>query len=167
MIKNLKIFIPILLMILIISVEVFAEFNKIEINLDDYPELRNRVNEYYSLEKEGGWNKAYEFRTPNYKRTVAKPFYMKSMNEDNKGWELLSFEILSAEKISDDRVSLSLNFVENAPLDFLENLGMEINDNAEIEFAEESIWLKIDGTWYCYEAGSRSHLPLNDSIVVE
>jgi hypothetical protein len=163
--KKLKI---VLLVIAIIFISLASlVWSKIRpIDLDDVPELRDRIHRYYTFEKAGEWNNAYYFRTPLYRTTVSLENYIKSMSEDNEGWGLLDYEIVGARKIGDEKVKVKIKFHEKMASSFAEKLGLDV-DKGLFDSEQETKWKIIDGVWYCVDAGSRMHLPMNSMIVVE
>lgn len=134
---------------------------KMEYSID--PGLKNIVDNYYEIEKKGEWEKAYEFRDKAFRRIVSKDFYVTQMESDNSGWQLLSFQIVSAGKNTDSGVILKIKFLEKAPVKY--NLsGMNIGG---FSITQDTEWLKENDRWYCKDAGSRTHLSLNHALTVE
>ncbi len=64
-----------------------------------------------------------------------------------------------------------MRFVEEPPADFLANMlpiGKQSRPKLkEMVFKENTVWVSVDGIWYCSEAGSRMHLSLNHAITDE
>lgn len=129
--------------------------------LAKYGDLKNRVREYYELEKNGQWEQAYLYRTPSYKRSVSRQLYISSMQEDNAGWKLESFDILDV-KEKEGKVYLEIKFIETAPRKaFPKEVRDKLKEPVSVERIENSVWINIDGNWFVYDAASRSRLSLN------
>jgi hypothetical protein len=122
-----------------------------------YGTLNERVREYYQLEKEKNWAKAWEYRVPLYRSSVPKDTYVRLMQRDTQGWELRSYVV---RKVTDDGpcVLLTMSFVETPPKDLYAHLG--VRDLSSMETEDQSRWEKIDGTWYAWDTGGRAHISL-------
>ena len=55
--------------------------SQIKSNSNEEDELRRAISQYYQLEKEQIWSKAYERRPPNFRQSVPKDFYIESMEK--------------------------------------------------------------------------------------
>jgi len=76
------------------------------------------------------------------------------MQEDNKGWDLLSFKIVGY-KGSDSTAKVRIAFTERS------------NSFGVIDITEDTQWEKIGDEWFCAECGVRTHLSMNASLVIE
>lgn len=132
--------------------------------------LKERVLEYYALEANEQWRSAYEFRTPEFRKVVPLESYVKSMETDNQGWKLISYNILDVTK-KDEDVYFRIKFIEKGPLSALPNNVREsislTNKATSVTVKTEGIsaWRYIDGKWYCVNAVSRDRLTQNEAIV--
>jgi hypothetical protein len=124
--------------------------------------LKDIINEYYTLEKKEFWSKTYEFRTPAFRKSVPKAFYVAEMKKDNKGWRLIKFEILSVEK-SDGETIVKIKFKEK----YGGQIDLLSKKPKYIIIEHDTKWKKIDERWFCLDAGTRTHLDLNSEIVKE
>lgn len=132
--------------------------------------LKERVLEYYALEANEEWRSTYEFRTPGFRKVVPLESYAKSMETDNQGWKLISYNILDVNK-KDKDVYFRIQFIEKGPLSVLPNNVREsislTNKATTVTVKTEGIsaWRYIDGKWYCVNAVSRDRLTQNEAIV--
>lgn len=126
------------------------------------PSLAQAINEYYSLEKEELWDKAYEFRTPNFKQSVPKNFYIAQMKKDNSGWRLVDFKIISVKMTKHNNEAI-------VKIRFKEKLlaGQYYGFPNYTVMDEETRWKKLNENWLCVSCGVRNHLNLNAEIVLE
>jgi len=128
--------------------------------IDIEPSLRETIYAYYKAEKEGNWNQTYNYRNEDFKRVVPLEFYTKQMTIDNEGWELLSFEIISATREDEGRYSIKIKFCEQTPpgytFDKIKAKRVVVTQNTK--------WIQKDGIWYCQDAGSRGHLSQNHDL---
>lgn len=122
--------------------------------------LQNRVHEYYNLEKKGHWEKTYFYRTPLYRRSIHFNLYKKKMEEDNKGWKLMEFKIVES-FIKQNHAAFKIEFIEKVPEGYL---PLKLHNKTKI--TQLSTWERIDGTWYCRDACSRTHLTMNGDLVM-
>ena len=132
-------------------------------SLDGHPGLQARVEQYYRLEQMHDWESAYEFRTPNYRRTVPKERYVAHMKQDSEGWKLMSYSIGSV-RDNNGKVLLRIEFIEHPPANYLQGRLPKGTRMTEVSMEDNSVWVKIDGTWYCEDAAQRQYLPMNAAI---
>lgn len=139
----------------------------INVNPGNNPEtdkLIKTINEYYNLEKNELWDKAYDYRTPTYRKVVLKDYYIKRMSEDNEGWHLVKFEIVDL-KIDNNRATARIKFMEKSPRE-VNVLGHTLKDyNNTIQ--QDTKWIKYGETWFSLEPGTRTHLHENVELVIE
>lgn len=149
-----------------------------------FPGLEARVTEYYALEAKQQWADTYRIRAPAFRNTVPKTGYIPAMEEDAKGWKLNSVKILYA--ISDNNlVRVKIQFSEMAPKGYyripvpenfpglseserekINKLDSNLKDKAmESTISDWSVWQNIDGVWYAWDAGTRSHMSQNAGLV--
>jgi len=119
------------------------------------PSLNELVNKYYAAQQNKDWSSTYDMRIPAFKKITEKKYYQDEMNKNDKGWKLNSFKIMESDTTA-GRVVIKIKF------DFTVSSDEESRD---IQLFENTTWEKINGKWYCYNAGHQYHLPLNDSIV--
>ncbi|MHB8744572.1 MAG: hypothetical protein ACYC9L_15820 [Sulfuricaulis sp.] len=138
----------------------------VKADLEKYPGLKERVAQYYLAEQNHDWEQTYNLRTPDFKKIVSKEMYISHMRKDSAGWKLKKYDIKSI-KENDGKVSLTINFVEEPPPNsfYNEALLKKLPPNTPplktFEMEDDSIWVRINGEWYCYAAGQRLHLPMN------
>lgn len=128
------------------------------INPGNNPEadkLIKTINEYYNLEKSESWDKAYEYRTPLFRQTVMKDFYIKQMSKDNAGWQLIRFEILDL-KIENNRAIAKIKFTEESPREI--NFGLIKINKHNMIIEQDTKWKKYGNTWFGLDPGDRTHL---------
>lgn len=131
-------------------------------NNSEAGKLIKTINEYYNLEKDELWDKTYEYRTPLFRKVVSKDLYIKEMKEDNQGWHLVGFEIVSL-SIENNRAVAKV-FREISPR------GIKIlwiTRKSNIKCAEDTEWIKYDDTWFALDPAGRTHLNLNTELVKE
>lgn len=149
-----------------------------------FPGLEARVAEYYALEAKHQWSDAYSIRAPAFRNTVPKTTYVSEMEKNAKDWKLNSVKILYA--IPDGNlVRVKIQFNEVAPRGLyripapekfpglseserkkIAKLDSSLKDKAiETTDSDWSVWQNIDGVWYAWETGTRSHLSLNAGLV--
>ena len=134
------------------------------VGLHSFEGLEPRLTDYYSLEQRGDWSTAYEYRTKAFRRSVSKKLYLAQMQKDNTGWHLVKYKIDSISE-RDGRVRLKITFTETPPAGFLEGRLPPGREPTVMDTEDESIWVKEDGTWYAYAAGTRGRLSLNAAVV--
>ena len=127
----------------------------------------DRVMEYYGHEQNQEWTKTYELRSPGFRKSVPLATYVEQMRRDSAGWKLEAFSVLDVKK-KDGKAQVSMQFVELAPASFARNTGAkEVKDPLKMSLIESSVWILVDGKWYCYDAVSRMHLSANNPVVPE
>lgn len=132
--------------------------------------LKQRVLAYYALEANESWRLAYDFRTPEFRKVVPLESYIKSMETDNHGWKLISYNILDVSK-KNGEVYFRIQFTEKGPLSVLPNDVRESTSSTSkatsvtVKTEGISAWRYLDGQWYCVNAVSRDHLTQNEAIV--
>lgn len=79
-----------------------------------YGNLGQRISEYYQLEKDKNWAKAWQYRAPLYRSTVPRDTYVRLTQKDTQGWELKSYVVRN---VADDGpcVLLTISFIEIPP----------------------------------------------------
>ena len=82
------------------------------------------------------------------------------MEKDNAGWQLMEFTVLES-SISQNYGAFRIEFIEKVPVGYF-----PLDLHKAIKLTEVSTWEKIDGTWYCRDACSRSHLSMNVDLVM-
>ncbi len=139
--------------------------------LNTFPGLSNAVSNYYRDEQNHDWQKTYEWRTPGFKQNVLLPTYIESMRRDSQGWVLKTFTVLGA-KEEHGKIEVMMRFVEQVPKGYMDSAMKLIGKPnsmapAEISLTDTSIWMRVHGQWYCYDAASRTHLSMNNPVVAE
>ena len=124
-----------------------------------FDNLLERVNMYYQYEAAGNWDKTYSYRTPNYRQVVPLDSYIKNMEKMSEGWSIEETKILSSSN-REDKYYFSIEFTEA----FTKDSKSEVVTR---KIVDESVWVYVDGDWYCYDAAERLRLPLNGVIVLE
>ena len=136
--------------------------------IERFPGLNECVNSYYKYEQNKEWSKAHSMRVPTYQQSVPLGSYISSMESDSKGWELLSYKVVAAVP-DQNRVKLHMKFTELAPASHLPKEILEaLKSNASqitVESEDSSVWENINGKWFAWETGARSHLTLNHGLV--
>ena len=139
-----------------------------ETRVERYPGLSEVVDSYYGYEQANNWLKTHSMRVPVYQESVPLSGYISSMEKGAKGWELLNYEIVAAIP-EDNRVKLYMKFTEIAPISHLPKEVAKLLKTNESEYTVESedisIWEKINGKWFAWETGVRSHLYMNIGLV--
>ena len=131
-------------------------------NDPEVDELIKTINEYYNLEKNELWDKAYEHRTPLFRKSVLKDDYVKQMSKDNKGWQLFRFEIVDI-KTDKNRATAKMKFTVESPREI--EILRKKEDKGTIE--ENTKWIKYGDTWFTLDPGSHTHFALNTELVKE
>lgn len=83
-------------------------------NNSEADKLIKTINEYYNLEKNDLWDKAYDYRTPLFRKSEIKDSYIYQMRKDNEGWELVEFTIVAL-NIENNRAIAKIKFTEVSP----------------------------------------------------
>lgn len=157
---------------LLAAITIFLGACSASADLSSHAGLAARVQDYYMHEKKGEWEKAYRMRTPAFRKTVPLRTYLSTMKEDNAGWQLKDFKVLSAEK-KDDKVHVNMEFTEEGPANSfppeLSTRGdpQSRTDRVRLQIKGTSVWIEIDNEWYVQDAVSRTHLSLNNPITAE
>ncbi len=94
------------------------------------------------------------------------------MERDSNGWELHGYRIVYA-RSKKKRVKVKMYFNQFAPvttipkevLEIFKTKNINVGNKIETEIEDWSVWEKINGIWYAWETGARTHLILNDEIV--
>lgn len=138
--------------------------------IGSYQGLEQRLVSYYEHEKQQDWTATYGFRTPLFRSTVPQKLYVETMGKENHGWDLVSVEVISATE-TEGKVVVSIKFVEKMPESAVPPVIAGASSKSafplEIERIDDSIWKKIDGEWYCYDAATRGRLSMNAALVSE
>lgn len=124
-----------------------------------HDDLRARISEYYRYEASNDWSAVYLMRTPIYRQSVNEKYFVQRMQADNAGWTLKEFEILSL-NIDGDKALAEVRFSEIAPKEFFIKLKLP-NGPQTVVTTSKTIWLRSNSVWYCADAATRMHLPLN------
>jgi hypothetical protein len=137
--------------------------------LERFGNLETRVQEYYTYEKNNEWEKAYSMRTPAFRRTVPIELYVSSNKEGNNGWRLDDIKILRA-KEKNGKVYVTIKFSETAPISIIpaelrKKLDSPGASTIQMETTDDSVWMRIDNEWFCYNAVSRTRLSQNEPLV--
>ena len=125
-------------------------------------DLLERIDQYYTMEKNNQWELAYALRSKEFRNTFDKLYYVSEMKKASNGWQLIKYDILKF-SIDKDRVILTITFHDKPPESFRKEHNF-YNDLSEISFEDKSVWEKDKGIWYCVSAGRRHHLVLNGSV---
>jgi hypothetical protein len=136
--------------------------------LAKYGNLAARIQNYYSLEKQGDWEHAYDFRTPAFRKTNPIQGYVSQMKKDSAGWHLERFYVVGVKEI-DDKVHVSIHFKETAPISIVPPEARAELPNPKAtsiltDRIEDSVWVRIGNEWFVYDAAPRSHLWLNEAF---
>ena len=126
--------------------------------------LCDTINQYYLFEAEQRWKETYEYRSPIFRKSVPKDLYIKEMEEDNHGWRLIEYSIISMEKNIDNTMTVRISFKEECPPGLYSFLG---KDAKYITIEEDTKWQKIGNKWFCLYCGTRTHIDNNVELVVE
>jgi hypothetical protein len=119
-------------------------------------DLRKRIKEYYKLEQESNWEKAYFFRTPSFQGGIPKEMYIEGMKKYMKGWTLHKYEIKEvSHKLQNSFAEVVIYFEEQHTSE-----GISI-------ITQPTAWERINGVWYGRDVGNRQRLPLNSELVFE
>jgi len=137
----------------------------VNLNPENDPEvdkLIKTINEYYNLEKNELWDKAYDYRTPLFRQTELKDSYIEQMTKDNKGWQLFGFEIVDL-KIDNNRAIAKIRFTVESPREIKILWKKTKEGKGTIE--EDTKWIKYGDTWFTLDPGSHTHFALNTELV--
>jgi hypothetical protein len=128
--------------------------------LERHDGLAQRIADYYALEQKKQWAGTYAMRVPAFRQTMPLAEYQARMEKAATGWELKGIRVVYA--VSDgDRVKVSVIFDEIGPPGVSGKKDPMIPNGTKVTSTEWSTWERIDGNWYAWETGVRSHLPLN------
>src|SRR3989339_1692363 len=123
--------------------------------------LKERIVQYYELEKKGDWSHTYNFRITPFKEVVRFDYYKSRMQKDSKGWKLESYKFVDC-KQQNNLAYVKIAFIEMIPPDYLKTNDILSNlltrKIRKMKFTEDSIWEKINGVWYTRSCCSRLHL---------
>jgi hypothetical protein len=128
-----------------------------------FPDLAERVNAYYTSEKGGHWDEAYQNRVSVFQQSVPKQAYISRMAKDSQDWELKSFRVKYAER-DGRRVKVFVEFVETTPKGYIPVSGLS-GKGLTLTTTDVSVWENFNGLWYAWETGTRGHLSLNADLV--
>jgi hypothetical protein len=131
--------------------------------IERFPGLAERVNAYYNSEMNKHWNETYQYRPPAFQQSVPKQKYVVEMTKDSEGWELKSARVKYAVQ-DGKRIKVFGEFQETTPKGFAPVPSLS-QKSLTATITDISVWENIDGIWYAWETGTRSHLSLNAGLV--
>ncbi|MGE0859930.1 MAG: hypothetical protein AB7P42_12555 [Gammaproteobacteria bacterium] len=135
------------------------------------PALVQAMLTYYEAEKAGDWETTYALRGPGFARIVPFETYVRQMELDAEGWELLGIE---GRSVGGDGavVSVTLNFSEALePAVATRLLGPELAGPdpqavpQRYTQPEVTQWVELDGQWLALAPGARQHFVFNERLV--
>lgn len=135
------------------------------------PALVQAMLTYYEAEKAGDWETTYALRGPGFARIVPFETYVRQMELDAEGWELLGIE---GRSVGGDGtvVSVTLNFSEALePAVAARLLGPELATPESLSgpqrYAQPEVtqWREQDGQWIALAPGARQHFVFNERLV--
>lgn len=134
------------------------------------PALVQAMLTYYEAEKAGDWETTYALRGPGFARIVPFEAYVRQMELDAEGWELLGIE---GRSVGGDGavVSVTLNFSEALELAVAARLlGPELvgpgPQSGPQRYAQPEVtqWIEQDGQWLALAPGARQHFVFNERL---
>ena len=135
------------------------------------PSLSQAIVAYYEAEKAHDWQTTYELRGPRFAAIVPFENYVRQMEIDAAGWELLAI---------DGRSVLTEGALANVTLSFQEALapavaqlllGPELASPSQpgqgqrYSQPEVTQWVFDDGRWLVLTPGARQHFVFNERMV--
>lgn len=134
---------------------------------NDHDQLRERINQYYSFEKNKDWNNTYKYRTKKFREAIKFENYAAEMEKGSKGWSLEKVEI---KKIVDDnnKAKVVLIFKEIPPKEYFKQFNIpdeKITKTSTVTNKGWGIWVYENNDWYSLDAVSRGHLFMNSQQV--
>lgn len=171
-----KVAVPIARVALIVACALFApscgaqtspmskfEFDPGNLNHDDKA-LMQRIERYYSAEASRNWTEAYSLRTTDFRRLVPIETYAKQMAVSANGWTLVSIKALHLDKQGTHAI-VRMRFVEKYDQTVaIKQFDKSSRSGGESVMDGEGIWENDGTSWFCSDAVTRNHLPLNSQM---
>jgi len=119
------------------------------------------VCDYYQYENSSSWDKTYDMRTAAFRRLVPVAKYVKQMTNDSKNWKLERIQIVDVQ-FRGNKADVDTIFFERRILE-----DERIPKGAIMKFRGNSIWIKNESGWFCYDCVTRAHFALNAPLASE
>ena len=133
--------------------------------------LSQTIVAYYQAEKAHDWQTTYALRGPRFAAIVPFENYVRQMEIDAAGWELVAIDGRSALQ-EGGVVNLTLSFQEDLAADVAQHLlGPELAGAAQpgqgqrYSQLEVTQWLLDNGQWRVLTPGARQHFVFNERMV--
>lgn len=133
--------------------------------------LSQAIVAYYEAEKAHDWQTTYELRGPDFAAIVPFENYVRQMEIDAAGWELLAIDgrsVLTEGALA----NVTLSFQEDlAPAVAQRLLGPELarpalpGQGQRYSQPEVTQWVFDDGRWLVLAPGARQHFVFNERMV--
>lgn len=127
----------------------------------DINKLKDRVHLYYKYEKNKEWSNTYKLRDDGFRRAIDMEDYAVTMAENSNNWELLEYKIQGI-KIQGNIAYIKIRFLEKVPKSVT---AIPTSKDNMAYFKSASVWVYENQNWYCLDAVSRGHFPLNSNLV--
>jgi len=130
-------------------------------NVDRYPGLEERINQYYELERQNKWSKAYAYFAPDFKTKISQQFFISKKQKSTSDWKLTSFEIQHATK-KDGKLKVKMELT-GSPYTSGKNNKTTVS-NKKTKRIVWSIWENVNGNWYAWQTSSRDIKSFNYDV---
>lgn len=133
--------------------------------------LIKAILDYYQAEKAHDWQTTYALRGPRFAAAVPYEAYVRQMDNDAVGWDLVAIDGRSV-RVDGALTSVTLSFQEDLSREVAARLlGPEIakpaSDTAPQRYSqpEVTLWTVADGQWIALTPGARQHFVFNERMV--
>lgn len=130
-------------------------------HIDRYPGLEERINQYYELERQNKWSKAYTYFAPSFKKNISQQFFISKKQQSTSDWKLISFEIQHAAK-KDGKLKVKMELTGSPYVPGKNNKSTL--SNTTTKKIVWSIWENVNGDWYAWQTSSRDIKSFNYDV---
>jgi len=130
-------------------------------NVNRYPGLEERINQYYELERQNKWSKAYAYFAPGFKKKISQQFFISKKQKSTSDWKLTSFEIHHAAK-KDGKLKVKMELTGSLYVSG-KNKKTTVS-NKKTKRIVWSIWENVNGDWYAWQTRSRDIKSFNYDV---
>lgn len=133
--------------------------------------LSQAIVTYYAAEKAHDWQTTYALRGPRFAAIVPFENYVRQMDIDAAGWELVAIDGRSV-RVEGALTNVTLSFQEDLAAEVAQRLlGPELASPAQAGHGqrysqpEVTQWVLQNGQWLVLTPGARQHFVFNERMV--
>lgn len=129
--------------------------------------LARTIVEYYQAESRKDWTATYKARGAAFQKLVPFASYKEGMNQAVADWNLIRIEILSSGKLPNDDFTVTIRFQEEFGPKAAEVYYAGVVKRGTDTTENTTVWRRMADNWFCVDAGTRRHIPLNGKMLFD